>query len=186
MQMARTDPSLGPLSMNNASSYEFYAGENPSGVAQWSRSLSDAKPLFKWWNQTGITACTYLQNLQKILCTIETTGINSGVNTQFDFDTYMLEADAPGGTFPGGSRFKMVTYMRSFGPEAYFVHVPSRFAPDAHEEPDKNGVGYMGMSANFAEGIVPATGGCGCSHCTVYNECQMGGIMHPTGGIYGL
>lgn len=61
------------------------------------------------------------------------------------------------------------------------MHVPSRFAPDA-----PSGVGYMGMSANFAEGIVPSSGGCGCSHCTVYNECQMGGIMHPTGGIYGM
>jgi|EP01044_Picomonas_judraskeda_P006655 hypothetical protein len=107
--MARTDPALGPLSMNNASSYEFYAGES-AGVAQWSHDFSDAVPLFKWWNQTGITACTFLPNLQKVLCTIETTGITSGVNTQFDFDTYILEADAPGGAFPGGSKFKMVTY----------------------------------------------------------------------------
>lgn len=114
--MARTDPSLGPLSMNNASSYEFYAGKSASGAALWSHKLIDAVPIFKWWNQTGITACTFLPNLQKILCTIETTGINSGVNTQFDFDTYMLEADAPGGVFPAGSNFKMITYMRSFGP----------------------------------------------------------------------
>jgi hypothetical protein len=62
-----------------------------------------------------------------------------------------------------------------------FVHVPSRFAPDA-----PTGIGYMAMAANFAEGIVPSTGGCGCSHCTVYNECQMGGLMHPTGGVYGM
>lgn len=120
--MARTDPSLGPLSMNNASSYEFYAGESSSGVAQWSHKFSDAVPLFKWWNQTGITACTFLPNLQKMLCTIETTGINSGVNTQFDFDTYLLEANAPGGVFPAGSKFKMVTYMRSFGPVSGASH----------------------------------------------------------------
>jgi hypothetical protein len=109
----------GPLSVNNASSYEFYAGETTGGEAQWSKEIADAKPLFKWWNQTGITACTFLPQLQKMLCTIETTGITSGVNTQFDFDTYMLEADAPGGQFPAGSKFKMITYMRSFGPEAY-------------------------------------------------------------------
>eukprot|EP01052_Picozoa_sp_SAG31_P008575 SAG31_NODE_436_length_15717_cov_5.420412_2_plen_314_part_00 len=133
----------------------------------------------------GITACTYLPKLQKMLCTIETTGIASGVNTQFDFDTYILEASAPDGHFPAGSKFKLVTYMRSFGPEAYFVHVPSRFAPDLTGGSD-NGIGYMAMAANFAEGIVPSEGGCGCSHCTVYNECQMGGIMHPTGGIYGM
>lgn len=179
--MARTNPSLGPLSVNNMSSYEFYAGEASNGDALWSRHFKDARPLFRWWNQTGITACTFLPKLQKMLCTIETTGIESGVNTQFDFDTYILEADAPGGVFPSGSKFKMVTYMRSFGPESYFVHVPSRFAPDA-----PSGVGYIGMAANFAEGIVPSSGGCGCSHCTVYGECQMGGIMHPTGGIYGL
>ena len=53
--MARTDPSLGPLSINNASSYEFYAGESASGVAQWSRQFADSKPLFRWWSKLHST-----------------------------------------------------------------------------------------------------------------------------------
>ena len=30
------------------------------------------------------------------------------------------------------------------------------------------------------------SGGCGCSHCTVYNKCAMGGLLHPTGATYGM
>jgi hypothetical protein len=53
--------------------------------------------------------------------------------------------------------------MESFGPESYFVHIPSRFSPD-----NLQGTGFMAMAANFAEGSQLQAGGCGCSHCTVY------------------
>ena len=36
--------------------------------------------------------------------------------------------------------------LYSSGPQAYFVHIPSRFSPDG-------GAGYMAMAANFAEGV---------------------------------
>jgi hypothetical protein len=79
--------------MNDGSSYEFYAGEESGEVgggvkAKWSRDIADAKPLFRWWNQTGITACTHFPNLQKMICVVETTCLHCGVSTQFDFDTY--------------------------------------------------------------------------------------------------
>jgi hypothetical protein len=151
---------------------EFYSGETADGAALWSKEYADAKPLFRWWNRTGITACTWYPNLKKMICVIETTCLECGVSTQFDFDTYLLEADSPDGQFPGGSKvglpslftplfrssllalwlfltrsrsfwltvsltfallcgpqFRMITYMQSFGPEAYFVHIPSRFSP---------------------------------------------------------
>jgi sucrose-6-phosphate hydrolase SacC (GH32 family) len=170
------------------SEYEFYAGEEEasgasgsSRKAKWSRDIADAEPLFRWWNQTGITACTHFPNLRKMLCVVETTCLHCGVSTQFDFDTYLLEADSPSGEFPPGSAFKLVTYMESFGPEAYFVHIPSRFSPDNPE-----GTGFMAAAANFAEGSKLQAGGCGCSHCTVYGKCAMGGLLHPTGATYGM
>jgi hypothetical protein len=54
--LCRVDPKLGPAALNNRSSYEFYAGETSAGEAKWSAEMSDAQPLFRWWNQTGITA----------------------------------------------------------------------------------------------------------------------------------
>ena len=97
--------------MNNGSEYEFYAGEEEAsgeaggsgGTAKWSCDIADAKPLFRWWNQTGITACTHFPNLQKMICVVETTCLRCGVSTQFDFDTYVLEADCRDGEFPPGS-----------------------------------------------------------------------------------
>jgi hypothetical protein len=71
--------------------------------------------------------------------------------------------------------------MNRFGPEAYFVHIPSRFSPD-----NAAGVGFMAMAANFAEGSHLQSGGCGCSHCNNYNQCAMGGLLHPTGATYGM
>ena len=46
--------------------------------------------------------------------------------------------------------------MNQFGPEAYFVHIPSRFSPD-----NADGTGFMAMAANFAEGSRLQSGGCG-------------------------
>ena len=180
--LCRTDPAKGPRAMNNGSEYEFYAGETEDGSkAKWSCNIADAKPLFRWWNQTGITACTHFPHLKKMICVVETTCLHCGVSTQFDFDTYLLEADSPSGDFPPGSAFKLITYMESFGPEAYFVHIPSRFSPD---NPD--GTGFLAAAANFAEGSQLQAGGCGCSHCTVYGKCAMGGLLHPTGATYGM
>jgi len=184
--LVRADPKGGPAAMNDAGAYEFYAGETGQGdaaVAKWSSSMADAVPLFQWWNQTGITACTYMPYLKKMICVVETTCLHCGVFTQFDFDTYLLEADSADAEFPAASKFKLISYMESFGPEAYFVHIPSRFSPD-----NALGVGYMAFAANFAEGVVLQGGNaqCGCSHCSVDGKCAMGGLLHPTGGVYGM
>ena len=37
--------------------------------------------------------CTYFPVLKKMICVVETTCLQCGVSTQFDFDTYLLEAD---------------------------------------------------------------------------------------------
>jgi hypothetical protein len=171
VHMARVDPSLGPLGINDGANYEFYAGEK-DGVAVWSQDFDETVPYFSWWNNSGITAMTYFPRMRKLIAVTETTCLGCGVRVDFDFDTYILEADSADGTIPGASAFKLVTYQQHFGPQAYCVQIPSRFAPDGKP-------GYMAMAANFAEGT---------SHRRVdgVNRLKLSAVVHPTGGDYGI
>ena len=127
---------LGPLGINDGANYEFYAGETPAGAAIWSKSFNETVSYFSWWNNSGITAMTYLlrstciantvplifiklriligslvrinvdqsryfPKMKKLIAVTETTCLGCGVRVDFDFDTYVLEADSPDGTIPG-------------------------------------------------------------------------------------
>jgi hypothetical protein len=120
----------------------------------------------------GITAMTYFPKMKKLIAVTETTCLGCGVRVDFDFDTYILEADSPDGTIPGASKFKLVTYQQHFGPQSYFVHIPSRFSPDG-------GPGYMCMAANFAEGS-------GTVQVDGVTRRKMSAVINPTGGTYGI
>ena len=48
----------------------------------------------------------------------------SGTNTIAAFNTYVLESESVTGPW------KMVEYMKSFGEQAYFVNIPSKFVGD--------------------------------------------------------
>ena len=115
---------------------------------------------------------SYFPKMKKLIAVTETTCLGCGVRVDFDFDTYILEADSADGTIPGASAFKLVTYQQHFGPQAYCVQIPSRYSPDG-------GPGYMAMAANFAEGT---------SHRQVdgVTRLKMSAVDHPTGGTYGL
>jgi hypothetical protein len=52
VHMARVDPALGPLGINDGSNYEFYAGETAAGAAIWSKNFSQTVPYFSWWNNS--------------------------------------------------------------------------------------------------------------------------------------
>ena len=115
---------------------------------------------------------TYFPKMKKLIAVTETTCLGCGVRVDFDFDTFILEADSADGTIPGASAFKLVTYMQHFGPQAYFVHIPSRFSPDG-------GPGYMCMAANFAEGNSQ-------TQVDGVTRRKMTAVVHPTGGTYGI
>jgi hypothetical protein len=60
------------------------------------------------------------------------------------FDTYFLESDSVTGPF------SYVTYMSEFGPEAYFVNHPSKFAASQADIHARTFDAFLMFSANFA------------------------------------
>ncbi|MBA7546889.1 hypothetical protein ES705_39290 [subsurface metagenome] len=64
----------------------------------------------------GCVTITYNAPLKKyIMC------VTDGGNTYSRMNTYLLESDHITGTW------RMVTYMKNFGEQAYFVNIPSKF-----------------------------------------------------------
>jgi len=128
--MARVTPSV--ENINDITKYEFFAGFDKKKNALWSNDFSDIKPLLTWNNRMGCTTITYNPGLKKyIMCTTD------GWPGMKDMNTYLLEADQITGTY------RLITFMKNFGRQAYFVNLPSRFI-------DKDGRNaWMSYSANF-------------------------------------
>jgi len=128
--LARVTPSPGTI--NDAKSYEFFAGTAPGGTPVWSGDFSKIKPIFSWNNHCGCVTMTYDSPLKKYLMCI-----TDGWPTIKSMDTYILESAEITGPW------KMVAYWKDFGPQAYFVHIPSKFiGPDGR-------AAWLSYSANF-------------------------------------
>ena len=64
----------------------------------------------------GCVTITYNAPLKKyIMC------VTDGGNTYSKMNTYLLESDSITG------EWKLITYMKSFGEQAYFVNIPTKF-----------------------------------------------------------
>lgn len=111
--MARTIGKPNPATINDAASWQFFAGGD-GAAAQWAASIADAKPLFVWPGRTGVVTLSYHPALGKYVMVVSTP--TSGDSTVGNFDTYFLESDSMTGPWA------MISYLSSFGPEAYFVH----------------------------------------------------------------
>jgi len=111
--LARTVGAPDAASVNTAGAWEFWAG------GAWTASLAAAKPLLVWPGRTGVVTLSWHPTLGKYIMVVSTP--SSGCSTVGDFDTYFLESDAMTGPFA------LVSYIASFGPEAYFVHIPGKF-----------------------------------------------------------
>lgn len=109
--MARVRPS--PGAMNDLSAYEFFAGG-----ATWSKRFSDAAPALTWKGGLGCVTATYNRPLRRYLMCV-TRGVGKGHH-----DTCLLESAALTGPW------RLVKYLERFGPEAYFVNIPSKFIGD--------------------------------------------------------
>ena len=129
--LLRVAPS--PATMNDASQYEFYAGTDRHGAAVWARDFRRIKPLLEWNNNMGCVTMTYNAPLRKyLLC------VTDGGNTCARMHTYILESSRLTGPW------KLVTYMKNFGEQSYFVNIPSKFiSPDGR-------TAWLCYSANFA------------------------------------
>ena len=108
-----------------------------------SGDVSKAQPLFTWDNHTGVVTLTYFPAMKKFIMVVSTPTYSP--YTVLQFDTYLLESDSLTGPF------SYVTYMRMFGPEAYFVNFPSKFLGDiVHTAQGPAQEGVLSFSANFA------------------------------------
>ena len=114
--------SPGIETMNDASKYEFYAGKDKSGNPVWTNDFKKIRPLLEWNNNMGCVTVTYNSKLKRyFMC------VTDGGNTCARMNTYILESDSLTGDW------KLVTYMKDFGEQAYFVNIPSKFIAEDGE-----------------------------------------------------
>jgi hypothetical protein len=112
--LIRVTPSIETI--NDASKYEFYGGKDKNGSPIWTNKFEDIKPLLEWDNNMGCVTMTYNPGLKKyIMC------VTDGGTTKSRMNTYLLESDRIDGDW------KIITYMKEFGTQAYFVNIPSKF-----------------------------------------------------------
>jgi hypothetical protein len=112
--MLRVKPSLETI--NDPAAWEFFAGHNDSGDPVWTSGFSRIRPLLEWNNNMGCVTMTFNPKLEKYLMCV-----TDGRETIHSMNTYLLESDSLTGPF------RLVTYMKDFGPQAYFVNIPSKF-----------------------------------------------------------
>jgi len=137
-----------PSLINNRSNYKFWDGTT------WNTNLAEAKPLFTWGNRTGVVTMTYIPLIKKYIMVVSTP--TNSPYTVKEFDTYFLEADEMVGPWA------MISYLKAFGPEAYFVHLPSKFLGQiVRDGEDVYFTFYLSYSANFAGGFSPLPPGSG-------------------------
>jgi hypothetical protein len=129
--LLRVVPSI--ENMNDASKYEFYAGKDGQGNPIWTNDFKKIKPLLAWDNNMGCVTITYNAPLKKYLMCV-----TDGGNTCAKMNTYLLESDKLDG------EWELVTYLKNFGEQAYFVNFPSKFI-------SKDGkTAWILYSSNFA------------------------------------
>jgi hypothetical protein len=131
--LVRVTPSIETI--NDVSKYEFFSGHDVSDEPLWSREFRDIKPLAGWKDNMGCVTMTYNSPLKKYLMCV-----TDGGNTVDYFNTYILESDHVTGPW------RLVTYLKHFGQQAYFVNIPSKFiSKDGHTI-------WLCYTANFAAG----------------------------------
>ena len=138
--------------INDIKKYEFFAGHDAAGKPIWTGDFAKIKPLLDWNNNMGVATVTYDAPLKKYLMCV-----TDGWPTCAKMHTYILEADAITGPW------RLVTYMKDFGEQAYFVNIPSKFiSADGRTL-------WLCYSANFASD---------------WNGQKL--EFNPPGGCYGL
>jgi len=134
--MARVVPSI--AAVQDRAQWEFYSGDG-----KWTRGdVSKARPLLSWGNRTGVTTMTYIPAVKRYIVCISTPTFSPFTEKQFD--TYFLESENIIGPF------RYISYMREFGPQSYFVNIPSKFISSSVDPEDGSLSLVLSYSANFA------------------------------------
>jgi hypothetical protein len=112
--LLRVTPS--PENINDASKWEFYAGKDNQGNPLWTNDFKQIRPLLEWNNNMGCVTVTYNPVLNRYLMCVTDGGM-----TCAKMNTYLLESESLTG------EWRMISYMKHFGEQAYFVNIPSKF-----------------------------------------------------------
>ncbi|MEX0326272.1 MAG: hypothetical protein AB3N33_09320 [Puniceicoccaceae bacterium] len=110
--LARVKPSI--KTINDLDCYEFYAGKT-GGKPVWSKRMDAMKPLLSWPCHLGCVTITFNPALNNYLMFV-TRGTSGHLG-----DTMFLESDRLTGPW------KLVQYLKNFGPNAYFINIPTKF-----------------------------------------------------------
>jgi hypothetical protein len=129
--LIRVSPSLETI--NDPKAYEFFAGHDASGQPIWTRDFSEIQPLIDWNNNAGCVTVTYNAPLKKYLM-----AVTDGWPTAARMNSYILEADELTGPW------RLVTYMKEFGQQGYFLNFPSKFISEDGR------TAWLCYSGNFA------------------------------------
>ncbi len=141
--LTRVTPSI--ENINDKSKYEYFCGRDDQGKPVWSDDFNKMQPIFEWNNKTGCVTMTYNSKLNKYIMSI-----TDGWPTVKFMDTYFLESDHIEGPW------KLITYMKNFGEQGYFVNIPTKFIS---EDGYKSWLSYSGNFAPFSDlGINPPGG----------------------------
>ena len=131
--LTRIVPSI--ENINDESKYEYFAGHDKNNEPVWSYDFEDIKPLLEWNNNMGCVTATYNAPLRKYLMCV-----TDGWPTVAKMNSYILESDKITGPW------KLVTYMKEFGEQGYFLNFPSKFI-------SKDGLTlWLCYSGNFSQG----------------------------------
>ena len=115
-----------PENINDRSKYEFFGGRDGNGNAVWTGDFAGIKPILEWNDHAGCVTMTWNAPLKRYFMCV-THGYKHGGGGQTDYDTYIVESESTTGPW------KLVTYLKAFGPQAYFVNIPSKFiGSDGH------------------------------------------------------
>lgn len=121
--------------INNPEAYEFFAGHDAQGNPLWTSDFEGMKPLIDWNNNCGCVTLTYNAPLKKYLMCV-----TDGWPTCAKMNSYILESNAITGPW------KLVSYMKDFGEQGYFLNFPSKFfSADGR-------TAWLCYSGNFAKG----------------------------------
>lgn len=147
--LLRVKPSIETI--NDPAQYEFFGG-HAQGRPVWTKKFEEIRPLIEWNNNAGNVTVTYNAPLKRYVMLV-----TDGWPTYARMNTYMLEAKDITGPW------RLVSYLKDFGEQAYFVNVPSKFiAADGR-------TAWLCYSANFA---------------TTWNGLQI--KPNPPGSHYGM
>ena len=131
--LARVEPGI--ENINDPAKFEFFAGRSDNGRPQWTRNFAEMRPLIDWNNHLGCVTATYIPGRNKfVMCATD------GQNTISGYNTMILESDLITGPW------RLVTYLRDFGEQAYFVNIPSKFVSEDGSRM------WLCYAANFTNG----------------------------------